>query len=296
MDTEMSKEKLQEVLDRITRQVTEESAGIHLHPGKSGPEKDQCTVHVRFHRGFLSNLSLRADVEMFTRLARSMLQTEQITVQDLEDVAKEYFNVLCGHIVAALYKATHVGSRFGVPSFHRGAFIPKNRREQFVLNYSSDRDEAAQLAHHVPVLHEEKGVAMGHTAKIQRKEGRNSMAKRVMVVDDSRVQGVQIRKLLEGTDYEVAHYCRSGEDALAVYDEVKPDVVTMDIIMPGMDGLETAQAILEEYPEARIVMVSSLAYDETFDEAKTIGAKAFLDKPYDKEKLLAALDQALSGQ
>lgn len=120
------------------------------------------------------------------------------------------------------------------------------------------------------------------------------MANRVMVVDDSRIQEVQIRNLLEGTDYEVVHYCRSGEDALAVYDEVKPDVVTMDIIMPGMDGLETAQAILEEYPEAKIIMVSSLAYDDTFEEAKSIGAKAFLDKPFDKEQLLAALDQALA--
>ena len=121
------------------------------------------------------------------------------------------------------------------------------------------------------------------------------MAKRVMVVDDSRVQEVQIRKMLEGTDYEVACYCRSGEEALEAYEGVKPDVVTMDIIMPGMDGLETAQAILEEYPEAKIIMVSSLAYDDTFEEANAIGAKAFLDKPFDEEKLLAALDQALSG-
>ena len=122
------------------------------------------------------------------------------------------------------------------------------------------------------------------------------MAKRVMVVDDSRVQEVQIRNLLEGTGYEVAHYCRSGEDALAVYDEVKPDVVTMDIIMPGMDGLETAQAILEEYPEAKIVMVSSLAYEDTFDEARAIGAKGFIDKPFDQEKLLSVLDAALAGE
>lgn len=122
------------------------------------------------------------------------------------------------------------------------------------------------------------------------------MAKRVMVVDDSRIQEVQIRSLLEGTDYEVAQYCRSGEDALAVYDEVKPDVVTMDIIMPGMDGLETAQVILEEYPEAKIVMVSSLAYEDTFDEAKSIGAKGFVDKPFDQETLLAALDSAFQAE
>lgn len=121
------------------------------------------------------------------------------------------------------------------------------------------------------------------------------MAKRVMVVDDSRIQEVQIRQMLEGSDYEVVCYCRSGEDALAQYADVNPDVVTMDIIMPGMDGLETAQAILEEYPEARIIMVSSLAYDDTFEEAKAIGAKAFLDKPIDETKLLAALDQAMSG-
>jgi len=295
MDSAMSKEKLKEVLDQITRKVTEESAGIRLTPGKSGPEEDQCTVHVRFHRGTLSNLSLRADVEMFSRLAHSMLKEEQITAQDLEDVAKEYFNVLCGHISAALYRATRVGSRFSVPSFYRGAFIPEDRKEQFVLNYSSDQHESAQLAHHVPAPQEGKDAGRGQTVQIQQKEGSKGMAKRVMVVDDSRVQEVQIRNLLEGSDYEVVCYCRSGEEALERYDGVKPDVVTMDIIMPGLDGLETAQAILEEYPEARVVMVSSLAYDETFDEAKAIGAKAFLDKPFDKETLLAALDQATSA-
>ena len=121
-----------------------------------------------------------------------------------------------------------------------------------------------------------------------------AMAKRVMGVDDSRIQEIQIRKLLEGTDYEVVSYCSSGEQALETYGEVKPDVVTMDIIMPGMDGLETAQAILEEHPEAKIVVISSLAYDATFDEAKAVGAKAFIDKPFDREKLLSVLNQVLA--
>lgn len=120
------------------------------------------------------------------------------------------------------------------------------------------------------------------------------MGKRVMVVDDSRIQEIQMRKLLEGTEYEVAAYCRNGEDAIASYGEVQPDVVTMDIIMPGMDGLETARAILEDYPEARIIMVSSLAYDDAYDEAKQLGAKGFVDKPIEKECLLQALEDALS--
>ena len=119
------------------------------------------------------------------------------------------------------------------------------------------------------------------------------MAKRVMVVDDSRMICMQMKNLLQGTDYEVAAYCRDGEEAVAQYGEVAPDLVTMDIIMPGMDGLEAAQAILEDYPDAKILMVSSLAYDDTFEEAKAIGAKGFIDKPFEKERLLEVFAKAM---
>lgn len=119
------------------------------------------------------------------------------------------------------------------------------------------------------------------------------MKKKVMVVDDSRVTEIQICKLLEDTDYEVAAHCENGEEAIARYAEVAPDIVTMDIIMPGIDGLETAQVLLDEHPEARIVMVSSLAYDDTMEEADCIGAKGFLYKPLEKQTFLEALEQAM---
>ena len=120
------------------------------------------------------------------------------------------------------------------------------------------------------------------------------MGKRIMVVDDSRMVKLRMEDLLADTEHEIAAYCRSGEEAVEQYGQVLPDVVTMDIIMPGMDGLEASQAILEEHPEAKIIMVSSLAYDDTFEEAKSIGAKGFIDKPFDREQLLALLDQVLS--
>ena len=119
------------------------------------------------------------------------------------------------------------------------------------------------------------------------------MAKRIMVVDDSRMIWVQMKNLLEGTEYEVAACCRDGEEAIEQYGEVMPDLVTMDIIMPGIDGLETAQVLLDEHPEARIVMVSSLAYDDTIEEADCIGAKGFLYKPLEKQTFLEALEQAM---
>jgi len=119
------------------------------------------------------------------------------------------------------------------------------------------------------------------------------MGKRVMIVDDSLLTEIQMRELLEDTNYEVAAYCRTGPEALEIYDSVKPDLVTMDILMPGMDGLETAQAIMEDHPEAKIIMVSSLAYAGSFDEAKKIGAKTFLCKPFGYDELLEALDKAV---
>lgn len=151
MDKAIPEEKLREGLDRIIREVTESSAGIALTRGETAPGEHICTVHIGFRRGFDSSLSLRADAALFVRLAQSMLKEEHITAQDLEDVAKEYFNVLCGHIAAALYKTTHVSARFSVPSFHWGSYSPKDHREQFVIRYSSGQDGAAELVHHVPI-------------------------------------------------------------------------------------------------------------------------------------------------
>ncbi len=93
------------------------------------------------------------------------------------------------------------------------------------------------------------------------------MKKRVMVVDDSLAMEMQISKLLEGSGFEVAAFCEDGETAIARYNEVQPDIVTMDIIMPGIDGLEAAKIIIEEHPDARIIMVSSLGYDDKIGRA-----------------------------
>lgn len=120
------------------------------------------------------------------------------------------------------------------------------------------------------------------------------MKKRIMVVDDSRMMELQIKKLLEDTEYEVAAYCENGEEAIARYDEVNPDVVTMDIIMPGIDGLEAAQVLMYEHDEAKIIMISSLGDDDMLQEVYGIGAQAVLFKPLTREALLAALKKVLT--
>lgn len=120
------------------------------------------------------------------------------------------------------------------------------------------------------------------------------MGKQLMIVDDSPTAALKMESLLKGTEFEIAAYCRDGEEAISKYGEINPDLVTMDIIMPGIDGLETSEAILEEHPEARIVMVSSMECDSTLEEARSIGAKSFVYKPFEREKLISALEKALA--
>lgn len=120
------------------------------------------------------------------------------------------------------------------------------------------------------------------------------MSKKIMVVDDSRVAQLQLQKILSDSPYEVISCCQTGEEAVNEYEAVKPDLVTMDILMPGLDGLEAAKKILEADPEAKVLMISSLAYDDTIAEAKEIGTKGFIYKPFDRDQVLETINKIFS--
>ena len=81
----------------------ERTAGIELQPSSDGPEEPLCTVYIAFVKDFQTSLSLCAETSLFTRLAQCMMMTDQVLPEDVEAVAMEYFNVLCGHIAARLF-------------------------------------------------------------------------------------------------------------------------------------------------------------------------------------------------
>lgn len=118
------------------------------------------------------------------------------------------------------------------------------------------------------------------------------MKKKLMIVDDSVFAYEEIKIMLEGTEFEIAGYAKSGEEAVEMVGTIMPDIITMDIILPGMDGMAAAEKILSQWPEIRIIVISSLAYDDTIEHAQKIGAKDFLFKPFDKEKLMKSLRNA----
>ncbi len=116
------------------------------------------------------------------------------------------------------------------------------------------------------------------------------MKKTIMIVDDSIVMRNEIEQLLKGTNFDVIYQCRSGEEALEAFERERPDIVTMDIIMPGIDGIEASKRLLEHHPEAGIIIISSLVYDKTLQMVRELGPSVpFVFKPIKKSYFIEAL-------
>lgn len=154
MNSNMTKEGLAEILDQALQEVTERTAGVRLCQGDQPLGEDLCTVHITFDKGFGTSLTLCADTSLLVRMARNSFHEDAVTPEDLEEFSKEYFNVLCGKIVGAMYRATQVSAHFGPPVFYHGRYEPEGQEAQFILTYSDGHSEGAQLIHHVPCAQE----------------------------------------------------------------------------------------------------------------------------------------------
>jgi two-component system, chemotaxis family, chemotaxis protein CheY len=112
------------------------------------------------------------------------------------------------------------------------------------------------------------------------------MAIRVMVVDDALFMRNILKDIFVRHGYEVVAEAENGETALQLYQENKPDLVTMDIVMPKKSGIEALQEIMAADPEAHVVMVSALGQDTLVLEAVEAGARDFIVKPFKEDKVL----------
>lgn len=153
MNTVLTKEKLEQILDQALQNVTEQTAGVRLYQGDQPLGEDLCTVHVTFDKGFSTSLTLCADTGLLTRMACHSFHEDAVDAEDLEEFTKEYFNVLCGKIAAAMFQTTQIAAHFGPPAFYHRRYEPEGQEVQFVLTYSDGQREGAQLIHHVPDPH-----------------------------------------------------------------------------------------------------------------------------------------------
>jgi two-component system chemotaxis response regulator CheY len=121
------------------------------------------------------------------------------------------------------------------------------------------------------------------------------MALRVMVVDDALFMRNMLKDIFTRAGYEVVAEAENGLEALERYRELKPDLVTMDIVMPKRSGIEALQDICGEDAEACVVMVSALGQDSLVLEAVESGARDFIVKPFKEEKVLEVV-RRVTGQ
>lgn len=104
------------------------------------------------------------------------------------------------------------------------------------------------------------------------------MAKTILVVDDSSIMRKMIKHTLVEAGHTVVGEAKSGDEAISLYRQSHPQVVTMDITMRGMDGIAAAKAILQEDADARIIILSNLDEDKFSSEALQLGAKGYINK------------------
>ncbi len=113
--------------------------------------------------------------------------------------------------------------------------------------------------------------------------------KRVLVVDDAMFIRNSLRIILEKNGFEVVGQACDGIEAISQYKTLKPDFVTMDVTMPNMDGLEALKNIRAFDTAAKVIMVTAVGKEETVREAIMSGAKSFIVKPFNEEKVMRVL-------
>lgn len=115
--------------------------------------------------------------------------------------------------------------------------------------------------------------------------------KKILVVDDAAFMRLSLKTMLEKNGFEVVGEANNGFKAIEMYKMLTPDIVTMDITMPDMDGIEALAEIIKFDPKANVIMLSAMGQEVKIREAVLIGAKGFVVKPFKEDYLLKALSK-----
>lgn len=115
--------------------------------------------------------------------------------------------------------------------------------------------------------------------------------KRILIVDDAAFMRLSLRTVLEKNGYTVIGEAENGQKAIAKFVDLKPDIITMDITMPDMDGVTALKEIMKIDKGAKVVMISAMGQESKVREAVIAGAKSFIVKPFKDEHILKTLSR-----
>lgn len=119
------------------------------------------------------------------------------------------------------------------------------------------------------------------------------MGRQVLITDDTAFMRMTLRNILEKNGYQVAGEAEDGMVAVEKYRELRPDLVTMDITMPRMDGISAIKKIMEIDPQAKIVVCSAMGQKALVIEALNAGARDFIVKPFQADRIINALQKVV---
>jgi len=119
---------------------------------------------------------------------------------------------------------------------------------------------------------------------------------RVMIVDDSTFSIAVLKRMLQKDGLEIVGTALNMNDAIQIAQEIKPDLITMDMTLPDGDGIECSKEILKHLKETKIIAISAMMDEEIIQRAKKVGIKAYLQKPVDQTDLDAAIERLFEGE
>lgn len=121
------------------------------------------------------------------------------------------------------------------------------------------------------------------------------MNKRILIVDDSFYMRTMLKNMLTDAGYEVVGEAANGQQALEMAASTKPDLITLDVILPDNTGLDVLRGLRKEAPDAKVVMCSAVGQEVIVNEAIENGALAYIVKPFSEERVLEIVGSALGG-
>lgn len=119
--------------------------------------------------------------------------------------------------------------------------------------------------------------------------------KKLLIVDDASVVRLMVKKILNESDFTIVGEAKNGKEAFEKYKELRPDVVTMDLVMPEVDGIQATKDILSFDKNAKIVILSGIDQREMLMQAINAGASSYVVKPFETDRLITALKE-VSGE
>lgn len=119
------------------------------------------------------------------------------------------------------------------------------------------------------------------------------MKAKILIAEDSAYMRSILKDLLLRNGYDVTGEAENGREALELYEKLKPDIVTLDIMMPEMSGIQALKELKESYPDSRVLMSASMGQQNLVVEAIRAGASDFFIKPVQAEKVVEAIERAL---